>query len=296
MNGILVINHYLNSPKFNELYDWIKKSAYIHNINLSVKTNREISIDINNFNNTHSNIYPPIDFVLFWDKDILLAKYLESMGIRVYNSSFAIKLCDDKALTHMHLMKSGIRMPRTIMPPFTYFAEYQDLDFTKDIESKLGFPMVIKARKGSFGKQVHLATTHEELVHIINSYPANSLLFQEYISSSKGRDIRIHIVGGKYITAMYRYSTNNDFRANVTNGAHMKPYTPTKEQIQMAIISCKELGLDFAGVDILIGKNDEPILCEVNSNAHFINIYKCTGVNIADSIFEYIIKDLSSCS
>ena len=56
----------------------------------------------------------------------------------------------------------------------------------------------------------------------------------------------------------------------------------------MAIKACKYLGLDFAGVDILFGENNEPILCEINSNAHFINIYNCTGINVADEIMKYI--------
>ncbi|MBR6729048.1 MAG: RimK family alpha-L-glutamate ligase, partial [Clostridia bacterium] len=44
----------------------------------------------------------------------------------------------------------------------------------------------------------------------------------------------------------------------------------------------------FAGVDFLFGANGQPILCEVNSNAHFKNLYDCTGVNAAEYIIEYI--------
>ena len=68
----------------------------------------------------------------------------------------------------------------------------------------------------------------------------------------------------------------------------MEPYEPTAEQKEMALQVCKELELDFAGVDILFGKEEEPILCEVNSNAHFKNIYDCTGVNVAEHIMKYI--------
>ena len=54
----------------------------------------------------------------------------------------------------------------------------------------------------------------------------------------------------------------------------------------------RPLGLDFAGVDILFGEEEEPILCEVNSNAHFKNIYDCTGINVADAIISYILEQL----
>ena len=68
----------------------------------------------------------------------------------------------------------------------------------------------------------------------------------------------------------------------------MKKYEPSEDEINMAVEACKHIGLDFAGVDILFGENNEPILCEINSNAHFINIYNCTGINVADEIMKYI--------
>ena len=59
------------------------------------------------------------------------------------------------------------------------------------------------------------------------------------------------------------------------------------EEALMAVKVVKELGLDFAGVDILFGK-DGPILCEVNSNAQFKGLYNATGISIPDAIFEMI--------
>ena len=96
------------------------------------------------------------------------------------------------------------------------------------------------------------------------------------------------MVGNQAVASMLRYN-NNDFRANITNGGSMKNYTPTEEEIAVAQKVCKTLNLDFGGVDILFGKNG-PIVCEVNSNAHFKNIFDCTGVNVADYIGEYIEK------
>ena len=42
-------------------------------------------------------------------------------------------------------------------------------------------------------------------------------------------------------------------------------------------------------MDLLFGE-DGPLLCEVNSNSHLLNIYHCTGINIADTMFDYILK------
>ena len=150
-NGLLVVNEFLNSSKFEELYKWLKKSAERCNINLSIISNREIMIGLDNRQLDTDNI----DFILFWDKDILLARYLENLGFRVFNSSKSIEICDDKALTYVMLSNCGIKMPKTLIPPFTYDIKYncnelKVMNFIEEIENELGYPMIIKARRGSF--------------------------------------------------------------------------------------------------------------------------------------------------
>ena len=158
------------------------------------------------------------------------------------------------------------------------------------VEKEFSYPIIVKECFGSFGQQVYMAKDYQELTGFVHSIGSKPMLFQEFIKTSKGRDIRLQVVGGQVVAAMYRYSENDDFRANISNGGKMRAYEPTKVQIDIAINCCKILGLDFAGVDILFGEEDEPIVCEVNSNAHFKNIYDCTGINVADSIMEYIVK------
>ena len=133
---------------------------------------------------------------------------------------------------------------------------------------------------------------HSEALDTIKKIGHCNFIMQEYIKSSQGRDVRIHVVGGKVVTAMER-NNREDFRANITNGGSMKKYVPTKEHEQMAIEVCEQLKLDFAGVDLLFGKDEEPVLCEVNSNAHFKNIYECTGVNVATCIIAEIVRKLA---
>lgn len=233
------------------------------------------------------------DFVLFWDKDVRLARYLESKGLQVFNSANAIEACDDKSLTHLYLQSAGIPMPETILAPMTFSnIGYTNLEFLQKIAERLSFPMVIKECFGSFGQQVYLVNDKNELEEKVHDIGAKPMLFQKFIESSKGKDIRLQVVGDQVVASMYRYSVNEDFRANITNGGKMKPYEPNQEQKELAIRCCKQLGLDFGGVDILFGENQEPIVCEVNSNAHFKNIYDCTGVNVADYIIEYILKKI----
>lgn len=305
-NGILIINEFLHSNKFSEIHMWLVEAAKRKEMQLSIKTNAEILILLdNNYpvikqgKEKLDDHFPfhemekDIDFILFWDKDIRLARYLEYLGYRVFNSSRAIEACDDKSLTHLILQNAGIPMPKTVVAPMTFEGiGYTNYHFTNQVIGTLGFPMIVKECFGSFGQQVYLIHNQEEMLNKLKWIGTKPILFQEYIQSSFARDIRLNVVGDQVVAAMYRYSENGDFRANITNGGKMKPYVPTKEQEALALSCCKELGLDFAGVDLLFGEKEEPIVCEVNSNAHFKNIYDCTKINVADNIMEYILDKL----
>lgn len=290
----LVTNEFLNTEKYSELNMWLVKAAEKYNIELVVKTNAELLIDISGLQVIQNliEIEKP-EFVLFWDKDIRLASFLESLSIKVFNSSKSIEICDNKAMTHIALNQKNIKMPKTIIAPMTYdnigFTNYE---FVAMMKKQLSYPIVVKECFGSFGQQVYLAHDDDELMSCVEKIGAKPFLFQEYIQSSFARDIRLNVVGDQVVATMYRYSDTGDFRANISNGGKMKSFEPTKQQVQLAVDCAKALGLDFAGVDLLFDENEEPIVCEVNSNAHFKNIYDCTGVNVAEHIIGYICNKL----
>ena len=110
---------------------------------------------------------------------------------------------------------------------------------------------------------------------------------QKFVKSSRGRDIRVNVVGGKVVCAMERHSENGDFRSNVTLGGSAKACSLSKEQKDIAARACRALGLDFAGVDVLFGENG-PLICEVNSNPHFKSTLDATGIDLAGVIMKYI--------
>lgn len=271
MNGILLVNHFLNGEKFNELHSHLVKSAKKQNIDLVIKTNLELANDEVN-----------ADFVLLWDKDINLARRIEKGGVPVFNSSSSVAMCDDKARTYIEL--SGIvPQPKTLVAPKTYF-DVDMSEFVDNVIACLGLPLVFKECFGSFGEQVYLCKTREDVMSHITAKP---FIMQEFISDSTGSDTRIEIVGGKFVSAVKR---NNpaDFRSNVTNGGTMTPVVPNNKMIETALKACEVLGLTFGGVDIL----DNGMVCEVNSNAHIINIMNATGIDIAPVIFDEITEQL----
>lgn len=289
MKALLVVNEFLFTNKFSELALWILEAAKKRDIDMKLVTNAEILAVMGEKESVFTKEEKP-DFVLFWDKDIRLCRYLEILNIPVFNSANAIEICDDKSKTHLALFEAGIPMPETILAPMTYpNIGYSNYDFLEQAEKKLGFPMVVKECFGSFGAQVYLVQNHEELVKKVKEIGTKPMLFQKFVKSSAGKDVRIQVVGEHAVTAMYRYSVNGDFRANITNGGHMKAYEPDAWERELAIRCVKAIGLDFAGVDLLFDEEGKAIVCEVNSNAHFKNIFDCTGVNTAEHMIDYIL-------
>ena len=252
-------------------------------ISSTVKTSSDIFCSVQ----SRFSEYELPDFGIFWDKDILLASRLEKLGLRLFNSSQSIEACDDKGQTAIALVEGGIRTPKTFLSPKAYPTfGCTDMSFLRKAEEELGYPMIIKENRGSFGQQVHLVQNAYDAEVLIASFKEHPFIMQEYIKESAGRDVRINVVGGRVVASMYRYN-DNDFRSNITNGGSMKSFTATKEQEDLAIAATKALGLDFAGVDVLFGK-EGPIICEVNSNPHFKTTLECTGINMAEHIIRYI--------
>ena len=280
MKCYMIVNEFLSSNSFKKIYEQFENAFNKMGVSFELLTN----VTALKLLNTNGNGKP----ILFFDKDISLAKQLEKCGYRCVNSSKVIEICDDKAKTYIELLNK-VAMPKTILAPFTFnTVGYTNFDFIKEIEKELSYPMIVKQNKGSFGEQVYLAHNPQELVKIVNAIGHCDILFQEYVESSCGKDYRAYVVGGKVVAAALRCN-NNDFRSNVAIGGSMKAVALPADYEQLAITACELLGADFAGVDLLIDKNG-PLICEVNSNAHFTALSEITGVDVALCIVEYLLN------
>lgn len=286
MKAWIVVNGFVSSEKFCELYGFLSRAAEKRGISLAVKTGDSLAVPVGD---RITDAERP-DFVLFWDKDTSLARRIEAEGVRLFNSARAIEICDSKALT-AECLTGKVETPRTVIAPKTFEGVgYSNTGFIENAARVLGLPLVIKEAYGSFGAQVYLARTLDEAKEIIAALGHKDFVMQEFIAESCGRDVRVNVVGGKVVSAMERYN-DTDFRSNITNGGKMKKAPLTPEIEVAAIRAADAIGLDFAGVDVLFGK-DGPIVCEVNSNPHFKSSLECTGIDMSECIMDYITEQM----
>lgn len=276
----LVVNAFLRSPSFVATENAFLEAAKTAGVKLTLRNNASFLREDSMIN------APPA--ALFFDKDVRLAQAMEQRGMRLFNRARAIAACDDKTATFLALEKAGLPQPKTILGPVTFPGiGYGDMVFLEEIAQLLGLPLVIKEGYGSFGRQVYLANTVEDMRRICTTTAANPLLFQSFIRESAGEDLRAYVVGGRAIAAIHRVNESGDFRANLENGGKAFAYQPSAEEATLAAAACHAVQADFAGVDLLISK-DGPVICEVNSNAHFLGLRAATGVNPAEHILALI--------
>ena len=286
MKAWLLVNGFVGSAKFQELYGYLSRAAQVRGITVEIKSHDTLAIPLGE---RICEADRP-DFVLFWDKDTTLARRLETEGLRLFNCARAIEICDSKALTAIAL-DGKVKTPRTVIAPKTFEGVgYNSTIFVENAARVLGLPMIIKESYGSFGQQVYLADSIEKAREIVSGLGHKEFVMQEFIAESCGRDVRVNVVGGRVVSAMERYN-ENDFRSNISNGGKMKKTDITPEIESVAVKAAEIIGLDFAGVDVLFG-SDGPVVCEVNSNPHFKSSLECTGVDMSEKIFDYILEKL----
>lgn len=284
MCGAIIINGYFYSSSVAYQCESLKAEFSNKNTGIDVIKANEILIYIEN-GNIKTNL-KKYDFIIFLDKDVHLSSMLEKLGYKLFNSGKAIEICDDKMKTHIFLSNQNIPMPVTVSSPLMY--RETDDDFLNTVTSKIAFPVVVKECYGSMGGAVYLAEDMESLQKIRKALRLKPHIYQEFISESRGADIRVILIGKKIIAAMKRRNSG-DFRSNIERGGRGEKITLSGEYEELAVKVAELIGLDYCGVDILPGRNG-PVLCEVNSNAFFRHMEEVTGVNVAGEYCEYVIK------
>lgn len=287
MNGVIIVNQEIghNQYKIDRLLQEFGKT----DISVTVLVNDGTLAKIEN-NNIKLNF--KADFVIYLDKDIYLARFIEKCGVRLFNKADFIKLCDDKILTFIACSNLGIRMPKTFAGPLMYREpKTQEYTFLDTVSNELGFPMVVKKVYGSLGEGVYLVKNRGELNKLYSEIYRNPILFQEYIESSFGRSLRILIIDGKVFGGFVRYN-HVDFRSNFGDTADGKTLDNSDKYFAFAQDISNKLDIEYAGIDLLFDKEENPILCEINSNAFFEEFENVTGLNVAKAIVEMIIKKM----
>lgn len=284
--GLILLNAYMATPNYLFQANRLQEELALLGVETDVKRNDKFFSLIQDGKIKNGLNY---DFCIYLDKDKYMSLMLEKSGLRLFNRHEPIRICDDKMDTFLYLADKNIPMPKTLSGILCYdpSAKVSKESLTR-VEEELAYPIVVKECYGSLGKGVYLAQDRAELALLAERVKCRPHLFQEYVHSSVGKDVRVIVIGGKAVCAMLR-SSDADFRSNIELGGKGTPFVLTEDFKGLAEKCAQEIGLDYCGVDLMFGENG-PMVCEVNSNAFFGGIERVTGYNVARAYAQYIME------
>jgi len=201
-------------------------------------------------------------------------------GLPVVNHPSSIEKAVDKYHTLTLLSEQGIKVPRTVVT--------ENISEAMKAFHELGGDVVVKPVFGSRGIGAARISDEDIAERAFRTLQFNRhvLYVQEFVPHGT-RDIRVFLVGGKVIAAMFRVSTS--WKTNVSRGAKPTPLKCTAEIEELAIRSAEIIGSEIAGVDLMESK-DGLLVGEINSQPGWRGLQSATQVDIAEEIAKYMIS------
>ena len=197
--------------------------------------------------------------------------HLERAGVRVLNRPAALLATHDKLLTAERLVAAGIPHPWT-----------SRLEPGKPVP-ECPFPCVIKPRFGSWGQDVYLCRTPDDVPAVLVAvsrrpwWSRHGALIQELVGTAR-KDVRVVVAGTHAVAGAQRTAAEGEWRTNVTLGGSVTKAEVPDDAEQLALSAARAIGIDFAGVDLL-PLDGGWIVLELNGAVDFDRRYALHGVD-----------------
>jgi [lysine-biosynthesis-protein LysW]---L-2-aminoadipate ligase len=198
-------------------------------------------------------------------------RLLEAAGVPTVNTAEAIATCGDKLLSTIALERAGVRTPRTAvaLTPEAGLAAME----------QVGYPVVVKPVVGSWGRLAALVRDPETARTVLEhraalSSPQQHVIYVQELINKPGRDIRVIVIGGLALGAIYRRAA--DWRTNVARNAVAEPCPLTPELTSIAAAAAAAVAgpagsaaSAVLGVDLAEDPEGRLYVLEVNHTVEF---------------------------
>lgn len=206
---------------------------------------------------------------------VAVVNQFDLMGVPVLNPAPALGRARDKLRSIQRLARFNIDIPRTVMARGPH-------QIAEALRYVGGPPVVLKLLQGTQGVGVILADSFQSVNATLDALWSlgQDILIQEFISESKGTDVRALVIDGKVVAAMRRRARFGEFRSNFHRGGTGEPLKLSAAYEEAAVRSAEVIGLQIAGVDMLESKTGPKVL-EVNASPGFEGLEKATRMDVA---------------
>jgi RimK family alpha-L-glutamate ligase len=205
---------------------------------------------------------------------------LNAAGVEVLNPPRALHAAHDKLLTARALRLAALPHPHTSLIGAGVPSAAPEL------------PVVLKPRFGSWGRDVVLCRTADELTAELDCigfrdwFQEHGVLAQELVPP-QGWDLRVLVAGGRVVGSAKRTAAPGEWRTNVSLGGHSGPAAPPPLAQSLALQAAAAIGGDLVGVDLLPTRNGY-VIAELNGAVDFRSWYALA----LDSVYTRVVLEL----
>jgi len=223
------------------------------------------------------------------DSSLTLLHHFSRLGMPLVNGFEAVCITRSQIMSLQALAFAGLPVPDTLFVN-------SELGFTKAVSLVGGYPVVVKQVSGRQGTGISLVESANQAETIIKDHmdPRKGILVQHYIPTQDRKDIRVMVIDGKAAAAMQMAPVEGDFRANYHLTRESRPFEMTQPVQTLAAKAARAVGLDIAGVDMIVDSHNNMYILEVNYAPGFKGLEKATGLDIAGLMIDCAVKTAGS--
>lgn len=195
-------------------------------------------------------------------------------GAHTINPLRGLMAARDKFKTYQALAAAEIATP-----PTTLVCDPDHVEAAA--ESVGGFPLVLKPLHATQGSGVALVRNAATAKVLLRHFIAHNegAVFQAFLPEAAGGDVRLITAGARVLGAIRRHGAIGDFRANLHQGGCSEPFAAPDVLKDLACRAAASLGLRFAGVDVLVTRNEFHVI-EINASPGLAGFERSTGIDV----------------
>jgi len=103
-----------------------------------------------------------------------------------------------------------------------------------------------------------------------------------------GTDIRAFVLGGRVIAAIERRTSG--WRTNLARGGTARSLSLGEQLSALAVRAAVAVGADYAGVDLVTGRDGTIYVLEVNGIPGWRGLQEATGLDIAGRLVDHLAR------
>jgi RimK family alpha-L-glutamate ligase len=212
---------------------------------------------------------------------------LRALDVMVWNDARAVECCVDKSMATWLIAKAGLATPAT----FTAQSR-EEAEAVTARECAGGEALVLKPLFGAQGRGLRLIRSASDLAA---EEEVGALYYLQRFVEPAGahwQDYRLFVCGGKTVAGMMRIGAS--WITNVKQGGQPQPAVLTADLIEAAERATRAVGADYAGVDLIRGRDGTLYVLEVNSMPAWSGLETANpGLCVAEVLAERFLAALA---